>query len=78
MKTCKVRPSESDCQSCMDVADFFDGNPDCRACRELAKRYELLDVKPGILNDYAFVVIDGECKKISLDRVYDIKDEEKG
>lgn len=76
MKTCKVNPSASECHMCMDTADALDGMPNCRLCREYAKRYELIEIVSGIFNDYAFVQSNGKISKVSLDRIYDIKEEE--
>jgi hypothetical protein len=58
----------------MDTADHFNGTPNCSECGYNTIRYELVDVKSGIFNDYAFVQRNGKISKVSLDRVYDIKE----
>lgn len=74
MKTCKVRPSSGECNMCMDTADHFNGTPNCSECGYNTIRYELIDIKPGIFNDYAFVQRNGKITKVSLDRVYAIRE----
>ena len=77
MRTCKVKPSASECQMCADTADYFDGIPNCSQCGYKTIRYELLEIVSGIFNDYAFVQSNGKISKVVLDRVYDIKEEDK-
>jgi hypothetical protein len=59
----------------MDTADYFDGIPKCSKCGYKTLRYELVEITSGIFNDYAFVSRDGEITKVSLDRIYDIREE---
>lgn len=77
MKTCKVRPSYGECCSCGDTADFFGGVPKCSECGYKTLRYELLEIVSGFFNDYAFVSRGGKIIKVSLDRIYDIMEEDK-
>jgi hypothetical protein len=60
----------------MDVEDFFGQTPNCGDCSYQTQRYELVDIKHGYFNDYAFVQAKGRIIKVSLDRVYDIKEGE--
>ena len=76
MRTCKVRPSSSECRMCADTADYFDGIPKCSQCPYKNIRYELLEIVSGIFNDYAFVQRDGKISKAYLDNIYDIREEE--
>lgn len=76
MRTCKVRPSVGECYSCGDTADFFGGMPNCSECGYKKLKYELIEIKSGFFNDYAFVQRNGKIMKVSLDRIYDIKEEE--
>ena len=75
MKTCCVKPSSGECNMCMDAADYFNGVPNCSECGYRKKRYELIEIVSGIFNDYAFVQSGGKIRKVSLDRVFDIKEE---
>ena len=75
MKTCCVNPSWGECHACDEAAEHFDGNPNCAECERKKKRYELLEIVPGIIDDYAFVCADGKIQKVSLDRVFDIREE---
>ena len=74
MKTCKVKPSASECRKCADTTDYFDHIPDCSKCGYKNARYELVSIVSGIFNDYAFVQSNGKFIKVSLDRIYDIKE----
>ena len=77
MRTCKVKPSISECDFCNDVAELYDDIPNCFKCKRNNKRYELLNIVSGILDNYAFVLSDGIIEKVSLSRVCDIKEEDK-
>ena len=76
MRTCRVRPTSGECHMCMDITDYYDQIPDCSKCGYKTKRYELVEIVSGIFNDYAFVQSNGKIHKVSLDRVFDIKEEE--
>ena len=76
MKTCKIRPSSGECNACVDTADFFGGTPNCGDCAYQKQRYVLVDIKPGFFGDYAFVQSNGRIIKVSLNKVYDIKEGE--
>ena len=77
MKTCKIKPPVGACIACFDI-DYDENEPrvHCSTCSYNTKRYELLEVKSGLINDYAFIQSDGKIQKVSLDRVYDVKESE--
>ena len=75
MKTCKVKPSASECRMCADTADHFDIVPNCSQCSYKDIRYELVSVSSGVFCDYAFVQKHGKISKVYLDDIYDIKEE---
>lgn len=75
MKTCKVKPTADDCCSCMDIAETFDSIPDCKTCIHNTKRYELIEIVTNFWGSSAILQADGELKKVSLSRIYDIRDE---
>lgn len=72
MRTCKVRPSSSECRLCADINDEI---PKCIECGYNTLRYELLEIVSGIFNDYAFVQRNGEITKVALGNIYDIREE---
>lgn len=72
MKTCKVRPSASECHMCVDINDEM---PKCSQCAYNTVRYELLEIVSGIFNDYAFVQRNGNITKVALSNIYDIREE---
>lgn len=74
-KTCKIKPTASECCMCADTADYFNGEPNCRNCRYNTTRYELIGIGSGLFNDYAFVQTNGKIQKVALDRVYDVRGE---
>lgn len=72
MKVCKVMPDRSICSQCLAISDASDIIPDCKEC---ADTYELLQVGTGFWSvNYAMVQKDGKITKVSLSRVYDVKE----
>lgn len=62
MKICKVRSDRSTCS-------------DCSKCKLNTDIYELLQIGTGFWSgDYAMVQKDGKITKVSLSRVYDVKE----
>ena len=76
MRTCKVKPSAGECRMCADTTDYYNQIPDCSKCGYKNARYQLIEIVSGLFNDYAFVQSNGKVMKVSLDRVYDIKEGE--
>lgn len=75
MKTCKVKPDISHCRSCMEMQEMFGVVDDCSVCSLNTSEYELLQIGTGFWSgDYAMVQKDGIIKKVSLSRVYDVKE----
>ena len=74
MRTCKVKPSRSECRICADTADHFNGMPNCSQCPYENIRYELIDIVSGFFNDYAVVQREGKISKVYLHNIYDIKE----
>jgi hypothetical protein len=63
---------------CYDSADAMGVDVNCATCSAFTKRYELLQVGIGtgfFGEDWAMIIVDGEVKRVSLSRVYDIKEE---
>lgn len=75
MKICKVRPDRSTCSACIDTQEMFNVVDDCSKCKLNTDTYELLQVGTGFWSgDYAMVQKGGEITKVSLSRVYDVKE----
>jgi len=75
MKICKVRPDHSTCSACIAAQEMFDVVDDCSKCKLNTDTYELLQVGTGFWSgDYAMVQKDGKITKVSLNRVYDVKE----
>ena len=76
MKICKVKPDHSICSACMATQEMFDVVDDCSKCKLNTDTYELLQIGTGFWSgDYAMVQKDGVIQKVSLSRVYDVKDQ---
>lgn len=75
MKICKVRPNYSTCSACIAAQEMFNVVDDCSRCKSNTDTYELLQVGTGFWSgDYAMVQKDGKITKVSLNRVYDVKE----
>lgn len=75
MKICKVRPVYSTCSACIATQEIFNVVDDCGKCKLNTDTYELLQVGTGFwIGDYAMVQKDGKITKVSLNRVYDVKE----
>ena len=69
MKICKVRPDRSTCSACLATQEM------CSKCKLNTDTYELLQIGAGFLGvGYAMVQKDGKITKVSLSRVYDVKE----
>lgn len=76
MKTCKVRPSLGTCHECLDADEMYGMVSNCSKCSLHNVRYELLQIGTSFWSgDYAMVQKDGKIEKVSLNRVYDVKEE---
>ena len=75
MKTCKVKPDRSTCSACIATQEMFNAVDDCSKCKLNTDIYELLQIGTGFWSgDYAMVQKDGVIQKVSLSRVYDVKE----
>ena len=76
MKICKVRPDYSTCSACVATQEMFNVVDDCSRCKLNTDTYELLQIGTGFWSgDYAMVQKDGVIQKVSLSRVYDVKEQ---
>lgn len=75
MKTCKLRPTTSECRRCMDVEEALDLTIACNKCRYNTKRFEILGYVGGAFSQYALVNSGGIVEKVNINRIYDIREE---
>ena len=76
-RTCRVKPRADICERCRKDYVMYKSYYNCQTCEENNKRYELIHVGVGtgeFGDDFALVVMDGEIKRVALDRVRDIKE----
>lgn len=75
MKICKVRPDRSTCSDCLTTQEMCNVVDDCSKCKLNTGTYKLLQIGAGFLSvDYAMVQKDGKITKVSLSRIYDVKE----
>ena len=72
MKVCKIKPDYGTCSACYDMAELSDEFPSCASCSQ--EEYELLETHCSFWNDYAVIIKDGKLEKVSMWRVYDIRE----
>lgn len=73
MRTCKVRPLESDCMRCLSLQVEWGIILSCDECISNNKTYTLLDI--DISSAYAVVMdTNGRLSRVSIDRVTMLKD----
>ena len=76
-KICKVKLDSSTCHICFETQIAFDMVYNCYKCDLNTREYELLQIGTSFWSgNYAMVQYDGKIKKVSLSRVYDIKEVE--
>ena len=75
MKICKVRPDRSTCSDCLATQEIYNVVDDCSKCKLNTDTFEPLQIGAGFLGvDYAMVQKDGKITKVSLSRIYDVKE----
>ena len=77
-RTCRVKPRADICDRCRRDYVMYKAYYNCQACEENNRRYELIHVGIGtgeFGDNFALVSMNGEIKRVSLDRVQDIQEE---
>lgn len=69
-RTCRVRPRTDICDQCHDAYISYRAYFNCQACEEFNRRHEVIHVG----DDFVLVVMDGEIKRVPMDRVRDIRE----
>ncbi len=65
------------CRECLDTQIQYDQVEDCSKCSINNKECQIVSTGTSFWSgDYAIVLIDEEMKKISMSRLYDIKEKE--
>ena len=77
MKTCKVRPTASDCRKCIDREEVLGVAISCQRCRYNTERYEIVGFVSGVFAKYALVNARGNVEAVNINRIYDIREESK-
>lgn len=75
MKTCRKKPNHFTCSNCLDMQISFGVVEDCSKCSVNTKRYEIADIQSTFFGTYALLLSDGEISKVSINDIYDIKEE---
>ena len=75
MKTCKLRPSASECRRCIDIEETLNCTVMCQRCRYNTKRYEILGFEKGVFAVYALINMDGCVKAVNIDRIHDLRED---
>lgn len=75
-KICKVKPDSATCSACVETQMMFDVVDDCKKCDLNTRVYELLQIGTSFWGSYAMVQYNGRIEKVSLSRVYDIREVE--
>lgn len=76
MKVCRIKPSSSICFDCEVMDPDWGLVCDCKNCPYANTNYELLSIGVGTMfrRDYAMILKDNKVQRVSLNRVYDIRE----
>ena len=74
----KLKPDTFTCRNCLDIQMQYDQVEDCSKRSVNNKECEIISTGSSFWSgNYAVVLIDGEMKKVSMSRLYDIEEENK-
>lgn len=77
MYVAKLQPDWSTCRSCLDMQIEYWQVENCKKC-SVNKECRIISTGSSFWGgDYAVVLVDGEMKKVSMSRLYDIEEENK-
>lgn len=77
MLVAKLKPDFLTCRNCLDIQMEYDQVEDCSKCSVNNKECQIISTGSSFWRgDYAVVLVDREMKKVSMSRLYDIKNEE--
>lgn len=76
MLIAKLKPDTFTCNNCLDIQVQYSKFEDCSKCSMNNKECQIISTGTSFWSgDYAVVLVDGEMKKVSMSRLYDIKEE---
>lgn len=76
MLIAKLKPDTFTCNNCLDIQVQYSQFEDCSKCSMNNKKCQIVSTGTSFWSgDYAVVLIDGEMKKVSMSRLYDIEEE---
>lgn len=74
MKVCKLKPDKATCSNCLISQLGFGIVKECADCK-INKDYELISVGSSFfIGSYAVILDDGELKKVSFKKIYDVRE----
>lgn len=74
----KLKPDFSTCRNCLNIQMEYDQEEDCTKCSINNKECQIISTGSSFWSgDYVVVLVDGEMKKVSMSRLYDIKEKNK-
>lgn len=77
MLVAKLKPDIFICRKCLDIQMEYDQIEDCSKCSVNNKECQIISTGASFWSgNYAVVLVDGEMKKVSMSRLYDIKEKE--
>ena len=77
MLIAKLKPDFLTCRNCLDMQIEYGQVEDCSKCSANNKECQIISTGLNFWSgDYAVVLVDREMKKVSMSRLYDIKNEE--
>lgn len=80
MKVCKVHPTASQCNMCVDTWESYSGDisqiPDCKQCEFNIREYKIADFVSGLSCTYALLECDGKLEKVLISRLHDVREVE--
>lgn len=75
MLIAKLKPDVFTCRNCLDMQIEYGQVENCSKCSVNNKKCQIVSTGTSFWNgDYAVVLVDGEMKKVSMSRLYDIKE----
>lgn len=80
MKICRVYPTKSHCDMCIDTWETLCGDisqmPDCKQCEFNMQEYKIIDFVDGLFCTHALLECDGKLERVLISRLHDIREVE--
>lgn len=75
MLYCRIHPTATECSACSNRAVILDRDIDCAHCVYNNRLYRVVGFANGLFKAYAFVELNGLVKRVGLDDIYDVREE---